>query len=257
MTVSCTVSCTDETACTPSDTQAMGLDAAVSGAEVLKALADPTRLRILSAIATDPRGESCVCDLTGLAPVSQPTFSHHLRVMRDVGILISERRGTWVWYRIAPGRAAQVGAILAALNPGDTRPSVLFVCVRNGGKSQMAAALMRHRAGTAVEVHSAGTDPGTALNQQSATAVAEVGASMEAEFPKPIDPALMMRVDHVILVGAEAKLDPLPGMVGNITTWNIDEPSLRGVEGDARMREIREQLNAQVDELLGRMLVEK
>ena len=58
------------------------------------------------------------------------------------------------------------------------RPSVLFVCVKNGGKSQMAAALMRHRAGDAVEVHSAGTKPGTSLNALSADVVAEVGADM-------------------------------------------------------------------------------
>jgi DNA-binding transcriptional ArsR family regulator len=61
---------------------------------------------MLSAIATDPRGESCVCDLADLAEVSQPTVSHHLKVLKETGMLLSERRGTWVYYRIAPGKRA-------------------------------------------------------------------------------------------------------------------------------------------------------
>lgn len=81
---------------------AIGESAATTVASTLKALADPFRLRVLSAIATDPRGESCVCDLAELADVSQPTVSHHLKVLKDTGLLASERRGTWVWYRIAP-----------------------------------------------------------------------------------------------------------------------------------------------------------
>ena len=70
-------------------------------------------------------------------------------------------------------------------------PSVLFVCVKNGGKSQMAAALARQLAGDAVTVHSAGTRPGSDLNAASRASVEEVGASMEGEHPKPIDPALL------------------------------------------------------------------
>src|SRR5699024_3582073 len=65
---------------------------------------------MLSAIAADPRGESCVCDLADLADVSQPTVSHHLKGLRTVGLLDSERRGTWVWYSIAPGKSDAVAA---------------------------------------------------------------------------------------------------------------------------------------------------
>ena len=81
------------------------------------------------------------------------------------------------------------------------RPSVLFVCVKNGGKSQMAAALMRHHAGDAIEVHSAGTRPGTALNAQSTEAIAEVGADMSSAVPQPVTPELLRRVDQVIVIG--------------------------------------------------------
>ena len=132
-------------------------------------------------------------------------------------------------------------------------PSVLFVCVKNGGKSQMAAALMRQAAGDAVEVHSAGTHPGTTINAESAAAVAEVGADMSSETPKPIDPALLARVDRVVVLGSEARVDPVPGMIGTIgtlETWETVEPSMDGIEGVERMRLIRDDIAARVTILL-------
>lgn len=128
-------------------------------------------------------------------------------------------------------------------------PSVLFVCVRNAGKSQMAAALMRHIVGDAVEVHSAGTAPRGVLNAESAAAVAEIGATMAGEEPKPIDPDLLRRVDRVVVLGAEAELEPVPGMAGTIERWVTDEPSQRGVEGAERMRLIRDDIDARVRRL--------
>ena len=107
----------DAEACAPSAMHAIGADAAATVAGALKALADPLRLRMLSAIATDPRGESCVCDLAELADVSQPTVSHHLKVLKETGMLRSERRSTWVWYRIAPGKQRAVAALLDAFAP--------------------------------------------------------------------------------------------------------------------------------------------
>jgi len=121
-------------------------------------------------------------------------------------------------------------------------PAVLFVCKKNGGKSQMAAALMRQIAGDAVEVYSAGTAPGASLNALSAASVAEVGASMAGEHPKPIDPALLRTVDRVVVIGDEAVVEPAPGMAGTIETWSIHEPSDRGIEGEERMRLIRDEL---------------
>ncbi|WP_305081015.1 MULTISPECIES: helix-turn-helix transcriptional regulator [unclassified Nocardiopsis] len=68
---------------------------------MFKALSDPVRLRLFSRIAAHPSGEACVCDISDVG-VSQPTVSHHLRKLREAGLLISERRGTWVYYRAAP-----------------------------------------------------------------------------------------------------------------------------------------------------------
>jgi len=133
------------------------------------------------------------------------------------------------------------------LGPVDAHvPSVLFVCAKNAGKSQMAAALMRQVAGGSVEVHSAGTAPGSSLNALSAASVAEAGASMAGEHPKPIDPALLLRVDRVVVIGDEAVVEPAPEMAGTIETWSIDEPSARGIEGEERMRLIRDELAGKV-----------
>ena len=128
----------------------------------------------------------------------------------------------------------------------EKKPTVLFVCVKNAGKSQMAAALMRQVAGISVRVHSAGTSPGTALNALSAVSVAEVGASIDGEHPKPISPDLLRTVDRVVVIGDEAVVEPVPGMAGTIETWTIDEPSARGIEGEERMRLVRDELAEKV-----------
>jgi ArsR family transcriptional regulator, arsenate/arsenite/antimonite-responsive transcriptional repressor len=76
------------------------------------ALADPVRLRLLSLIASDAGGEVCACDLVAPVGRSQPTVSHHLKVLREAGLVASEKRGTWVWYRPVPERLAQLRAAL-------------------------------------------------------------------------------------------------------------------------------------------------
>ncbi len=129
-----------------------------------------------------------------------------------------------------------------------TTPSVLFVCVKNGGKSQMAAGLMRAIAGDRVQVHSAGTKPGNAVNALSAESLREVGVDITAETPKPIDPALLRSVDLVVTLGREVHIDPVAGV--RIVNWNTDEPSERGIDGIERMRLVRDDISARVDNLL-------
>lgn len=127
------------------------------------------------------------------------------------------------------------------------KPSVLFVCSKNGGKSQMAAALMRDLAGDSVNVHSAGTKPGTDLNAQSVESLNELGISVEGEFPKPVTPEVLDEVDAVIILGTEAKLEAPEGKRFEI--WETDEPSLRGIEGMERMRLVRDDIRARVEAL--------
>lgn len=81
-------------------------------ARMFKALGDPARLRLLSMVASHDGGEACVCNLTPGFELSQPTISHHLKVLREAGLLECERRGTWVFYRVVPGALAQLAAVL-------------------------------------------------------------------------------------------------------------------------------------------------
>jgi arsenate-mycothiol transferase len=127
------------------------------------------------------------------------------------------------------------------------KPSVLFVCVKNGGKSQMAAGLMRKIAGGRVDVFSAGTAPGSAINALSAQSLLEVGVDITAERPKPIDPALLREVDLVVTLGGEARVDVPPGT--RLENWDTDEPSERGIEGIERMRLVRDDIAARVQHL--------
>lgn len=92
------------TCCSSVGTDALDESAAAELAVVLKALAEPARLRLLSLIASAPSGEACACDLLGPLGRSQPTVSHHLSAMVEAGLLEREKRGRWAWYRIVPER---------------------------------------------------------------------------------------------------------------------------------------------------------
>lgn len=77
-----------------------------------KALADPTRVQLLSLVAGADRSESCVCDLTDAIGLSQGTISHHLKILVEAGLLARERRGTWAWYGLVPDRLAEIAGVL-------------------------------------------------------------------------------------------------------------------------------------------------
>jgi ArsR family transcriptional regulator len=83
---------------------------------LLAALAEPTRLAIVRQLAAS--AETCACDFTSCCDVGQPTISHHLRVLREAGLVTSERRGQWIWYRLAPETAERLGGIARSLVPG-------------------------------------------------------------------------------------------------------------------------------------------
>lgn len=88
--------------------------AAADMAVKLKALADPVRLQLFSAIASHAGSEACVCDISIGVEVSQPTVSHHLKVLRDAGLLTSQRRASWVYYAVVPGTLAGLTVLLGA-----------------------------------------------------------------------------------------------------------------------------------------------
>ncbi|GGW13601.1 transcriptional regulator [Streptomyces libani subsp. rufus] len=98
--------------CAPMVREPLGEEAAAGLSRMFKALSDPIRLRLLSLIASHDGGEACVCDLTAPFDVSQPTISHHLKVLREAGLVGSERRGTWVYYWMLPEALAKLSTLL-------------------------------------------------------------------------------------------------------------------------------------------------
>ncbi|NIG66769.1 MULTISPECIES: metalloregulator ArsR/SmtB family transcription factor [unclassified Microbacterium] len=318
--------------CSPVASHAIGVDAATSVASTLKALSDPLRLRMLSAIASDPRGESCVCDLAELADVAQPTVSHHLKVLKDVDVLTSERRGTWVWYRINPNRRSAVTALLESFAPAtlapwsvpdghdeprpdfDARvthladelaaevpeldpnvvltivresytalartarvtsalvplterfarqrladltrdrdsavPQVLFVCVANAGRSQLAAALVNKLAAGKVVARSAGSAPADVIHPHVRSILAEIEGDAAAErFPKPLTDDAVRAADVVITMGCGDVCPIIPGV--RYDDWAVGDPALASRDGVEAIRDdIAGRVRALVDDLL-------
>ncbi|QSZ51425.1 low molecular weight phosphatase family protein [Arthrobacter sp. TS-15] len=126
-------------------------------------------------------------------------------------------------------------------------PAVLFVCSKNGGKSQLAAGLMRDLAGDNITVYSAGTKPAESLNGQAVDSLTELGIDVTGEYPKPVTDEVLNLVDAVIVLGTEAKLDAPAGKRFEI--WETDEPSTRGIEGIERMRLVRDDIKTRVQAL--------
>ena len=102
--------------CAPVTGTPITIEQAEQLAGLLKAIAEPTRLRLLSLVAAHEGQEACVCDLTDPVGLSQPTVSHHLKVLVDAGLLTREKRGVWAYYRLVPERLAQAAAALD-INP--------------------------------------------------------------------------------------------------------------------------------------------
>lgn len=98
--------------CAPLVREPLGAEDAAAFARTLKAIADPARLRLLSLIAAHEGGEACVCDLTEPLALSQPTVSHHLKVLVDAGLLTREKRGVWAYFTLVPGALDAVADVL-------------------------------------------------------------------------------------------------------------------------------------------------
>jgi ArsR family transcriptional regulator, arsenate/arsenite/antimonite-responsive transcriptional repressor len=99
--------------CPPLTAQPLSQAQADQMVPLLKALADPVRLRLLSLVASHAGGEACVCDLNEAFDLSQPTISHHLKVLHDAGLLDREKRGVWAYYRVRTDALASVAALIA------------------------------------------------------------------------------------------------------------------------------------------------
>lgn len=98
--------------CEPLTKDALTAEQADDLAKSLKAIADPARLRLISIIAASEAQEACVCDLTDLLDIGQPTVSHHLKVLTDAGFITRSKRGTWAYYKLVPGALDSLSRLL-------------------------------------------------------------------------------------------------------------------------------------------------
>jgi arsenate reductase (thioredoxin) len=130
-------------------------------------------------------------------------------------------------------------------------PEVLFVCVQNSGRSQMAAALLHQRAAGLVHVRSAGSDPAEQINANVVTALAELGVDVSQEFPKPLTDEVVRAADVVITMGCGDACPIYPGK--RYEDWEVDDPAEKGLE---EVRAIRDEIDRRVSELLATLTPE-
>jgi arsenate reductase len=128
-------------------------------------------------------------------------------------------------------------------------PEVLFVCVHNAGRSQMAAALLDHRANGAVHVRSAGSDPADRLNPAVVEAMSEIGLDISKEFPKPLTDAVVRAADVVITMGCGDACPLYPGK--RYLDWELEDPAAKSL---AVVRRIRDDIDQRVQLLLGEIV---
>jgi arsenate reductase (thioredoxin) len=131
------------------------------------------------------------------------------------------------------------------------RPAVLFLCVHNAGRSQMAAALLARRAGDRVTVHSAGSAPGESLNPAVVAAMAELGIDISAEQPKKLTDDMARDADVVVTMGCGDACPVYPGK--RYVDWDLPDPAGKDLE---EVRSIRDDIAARVDTLLDELLQE-
>jgi len=98
--------------CSPLSVQPMTIEQAEQVAPLMKALADPVRLRLMSLVASHEGGEACMCDLTDAFELSQPTITHHMKVLHEAGLVDRDKRGVWVYYRVRPQALAAIGTLI-------------------------------------------------------------------------------------------------------------------------------------------------
>jgi arsenate reductase (thioredoxin) len=134
------------------------------------------------------------------------------------------------------------------MTPGVTAPSVLFLCVHNAGRSQMAAGWMRHLGGDRVDVFSGGSDPAGSLNRGAVGAMAEIGIDISGELPTPWTDEVVRAADVVVTMGCGDACPLHPG--ARHVDWELDDPAGRPLE---EIRPIRDEIGRRVRQLMAEM----
>jgi arsenate reductase len=283
----------------------------------LRAMADPTRVQILSLIVEAAGGRRPVTELADELRLTQPTVSHHLRIMAEEGLLERTQEGRQAWYSVVPARVSDVldsvraDPVASVVAPpvldriaadltirfagvfspetiaeyvrgsylllaeraritrylpsltarfasdrlralaqadglsDDAIPEVLFVCVRNAGRSQLASAILRSLAGDRVRVLTAGSEPAGAISPKIVAALDEIGVSIGGEYPKPLTDEVVRAADYVVTMGCGDACPIYPGR--RYLDWELADPA--DLPMDA-VRAIRDDIDGRVRALL-------
>jgi arsenate reductase len=137
---------------------------------------------------------------------------------------------------------------LAPAGGADRTPSVLFICIHNAGRSQMAAALMHHHADGAVRVHSGGSQPAATVSKSAAAVLAERGLTLDDAYSKPITAEILAGVDVVVIAGGGDAVPRLPGP--RYETWDLPHPPGDDLDG---VRAVRDEIDTRVQALLSQL----
>lgn len=283
----------------------------------LKRISDPTRAHILRLLLDASDGRGSVTRLAEALGLRQPTVSHHLKLLRDEGVVQRSQEGRTAWYSITPDQVDRVAELVRGGQPIDdagalsrivedlaTRyrgvlaresveqyvqdsyqrldgrknrasltsafavsrldallrstgdragvPEVLFVCVQNAGRSQLASAILRQLAGDRVRVRTAGSAPADAVRSTILTVLDEVGTPLGGEFPKPLTDEAVRAADYVITMGCGDACPIYPGR--EYLDWDIPDPVGQPI---AKVREIRDEIEQRVRDLLARIRNER
>ncbi len=214
---------------------------------LFRALDDPHRLTILATLAQSEH-EVCVCDFTAGLPLNQPAVSHHLKVLRGAGLVKAERRGTWVYYTLATDARDRLASALSLVLEEGARArrravqNVLFVCVHNSARSQMAEAFVNQRCGEVLVARSAGLEAGT-LNPLAVEAMSEIGIDIGSNLTQAVFDILKSgaRFDYVVTVCDETSAERCPIFPGVASRlhWSFPDPSAFSGTWEERLEQTR------------------
>lgn len=232
----------------------VGRDAVAEGVtpltDALRAVADPARLAVVRAAAAAPGGWLCACALPSLLGLSPSTISHHLSALTRTGLLRREQRGRWAWFHLERPRVTELQALLdLPQTPPMSKPTVLFLCVHNAGRSQMAAAFLRSFAGDRIHVLSAGSAPADQVNPVAVEVMDEVGIDLRAEVPQRWTPDQALASDVVISMGCGDQCPVAP--TARYEEWSLEDPAGQGLE---MVRAVRDQIEQKVRGLMDSLL---
>ncbi|MDN4597704.1 MULTISPECIES: metalloregulator ArsR/SmtB family transcription factor [Leifsonia] len=283
----------------------------------LKRISDPTRARILRLLLDARDGRGSVTRLAEKLGLRQPTVSHHLKLLREEGLVERTQEGRTAWYTITADQLDRVAELVRHERPAEDGaatdriiedlalryrgvlsresveqyvqdsydrldgrknrasltsafavsrldallrstgeragvPEVLFVCVQNAGRSQLASAILRQLAGDRVRVRTAGSEPADAVRSTIVTVLDEVGTPLGGEFPKPLTDEAVRAADYVITMGCGDACPIYPGR--EYLDWDVPDPVGQPL---AAVRAIRDDIEERVRGLLTRIDAER